>query len=424
MLNIVPVNDARLRMGEFTLSQSFYGTVIERTPTAVSFNMTGIFTDLPAGMVNRFIGVDLAYDDASGSFSGTVTGFEHITNGVVDFRLTDLNISAADLASRASNNRGADGVGGFLFSGGDSFTGSSGVDSILGYGGNDTISAGAGNDVISGESPSFYSRDIRGSQGNSHDVVYGGDGADYIFGGGGNDHLYGFGAVAGPDGNDTIDGSEGSDYIQGNGGDDVLEGGDGSDRIQGGSGNDIIRGDASLSEAERYAGNDTINGNRGDDTISGGGGNDVIRGGQGYDSLTGGTGYNLLFGDLGDDTLDGSQGISILTGGDGADIFSFGGGGGQSFVNAAHITDFQVGVDKILLAASRPPTSVVVIGYAEDEAQLQTLIQNQARKNVRPEDTIFVGYHLDGAFIYKPGNSLVVLDKFNAENLSLNDFIV
>lgn len=304
MVTITPINGLPLRMG-FLLSQSLYGTVVDHSPTSVSFDMTGTWPDA-SGMVNRFNGYGLAYDEASERFEGTVTSYEHLVNGVVDFRLSNLNFAASDLVSLTSNNRLVDPVGHRFFGGDDNITGSNEQDAILGYAGNDTIYAGGGDDYINAEYPSMYPRDVPGTTGNGHDVVHGGAGSDSIFGGGGNDHLYGFGPTAGIDGNDTIEGDLGSDYIQGNAGDDLLIGGEGSDRMQGGADNDVMYGGK---------GNDSLNGNRGDDSIDSGLGNDFIRGGQGDDTILASDGDDTVLGDLGADYLDG---------GAGSDTFVFG----------------------------------------------------------------------------------------------------
>jgi hypothetical protein len=65
----------------------------------------------------------------------------------------------------------------FIYSGSDSFTGSSGNDVINSFGGDDTVHAGAGDDII------------RGGDGN--DSLFGEDGSDTFYSGNGNDSLDG-----------------------------------------------------------------------------------------------------------------------------------------------------------------------------------------------------------------------------------------
>jgi Ca2+-binding RTX toxin-like protein len=85
-------------------------------------------------------------------------------------------------------------------------------------------------------------------------------------------------------------------------------------------------------------------------------------GGSGNDSdniLVGNSGWNSLFGGAGNDTIDGGAGDDVISGGSGHDILT-GGTGADKFVfdaaltsgNSDHITDFQVGVDKIVLSSS------------------------------------------------------------------------
>lgn len=80
-------------------------------------------------------------------------------------------------------------------------------------------------------------------------------------------------------------------------------------------------------------------------SLRGGAGDDELRGGAGSDSLFGGTGRNILFGGEGNDLLNVSGDGDILTGGAGKDRFIFDAG----FDSTATITDFQVGIDKIVL---------------------------------------------------------------------------
>lgn len=408
MVTISALNGLPLRMGSFVLSQSLYGTVVQQNSTSVSFDMTGVFSDT-SNMINRFNGFGLFYDEENDRFEGVVTSFEHLTNGVVDFRLSSLNIAASDLAGWVSNNRGVDGIGARFFLGDDSITGSANDDSILGYAGNDTITAGAGDDRINAESPSIYPQSVKGTHGNAHDLVFGGEGSDYIIGGGGNDHLYGFGASAGIDGNDTIDGGEGADYIQGNAGQDSLDGGDGSDRMQGGAENDLMLGGT---------GNDSMNGNRGDDYVQGGGGHDSLRGGQGNDTIAGGGGDDILAGDLG---------IDILTGGADRDIFQFGGdaslfaGAGADVVGdfENNIDRFQVGYAvQAVLSGAEQGSFASAANLAQQLFDGQTGTNEVAAIEVGTSTYIFYSSNNGGL-----ADSAVELAATAASEISLTDFI-
>ncbi|GCE96841.1 hypothetical protein NIES46_49150 [Arthrospira platensis NIES-46] len=122
--------------------------------------------------------------------------------------------------------------------------------------------------------------------------------------------------------------------------------------IRGTAGNDTLTGTRDADLLLGLDGHDTIKGLGGDDTLMGGFGNDYLDGGPGNDSLVGGGGRDTLIGGAGNDTLNGGAGQDILTGGPGADIFVF--GFGESRVMQAkrrvypdHITDFDIGTDKI-----------------------------------------------------------------------------
>jgi RTX calcium-binding nonapeptide repeat (4 copies) len=125
-------------------------------------------------------------------------------------------------------------------------------------------------------------------------------------------------------------GNAGNDQLFGNGGADTLLGGQGRDRVEGGDGDDVLSG------------------NLGDDVIDGGSGNDVLLGGQDGDMLLGG---------VGDDSLRGDRGADTLTGGAGRDSF-FTDNTGDGTVDV--ITDFQLGVDRIVTPDGLDPASISV----------------------------------------------------------------
>jgi len=128
---------------------------------------------------------------------------------------------------------------------------------------------------------------------------------------------------------------------------DVVNGGAGVDTLNGAFGDDVVRGGS---------GGDRLDGGFGADTLEGWAGDDRIYGEAGNDSLTGGAGADTLVGDFGTDTL---------AGGDGADRFVV------DVFSVDRITDFQAGVDKLVIAASRGPVSQTVMdidgdGQADD----------------------------------------------------------
>lgn len=253
---------------------------------------------------------------------------------------------------------------------------------------------------------------IDGLAGN--DTIYGLGGDDIILGNDGRDVLYGLG------GNDTLDGGNGNDRLFGGDGNDQLIGGAGDDYMDGGTGVDMVdyrtatagvrvnlsittqqdtrgAGRDTIVNVENIAGsnfNDVLTGNAADNFISGGRGADVLRGGDGNDtlitdiadllgdtldggngndSLQSGSGNDILLGGAGNDTLLGSGGQDTLTGGLGADKFIFNNVSDSTLAAADRITDFEVGVDKIVygvakvVSISGPAASqVVMLDYTGD----------------------------------------------------------
>ncbi|MCC5633711.1 hypothetical protein LC613_40515 [Nostoc sphaeroides CHAB 2801] len=140
------------------------------------------------------------------------------------------------------------------------------------------------------------------------------------------------------------------------------------DDVIGTNQNDTIIGDTQNNKLLGNSGNDIIDGVAGNDTIDGGFGNDSLNGGAGADSLVGGAGKDTLLGGAGNDFLTGVNLSSPRAGTNEIDILT-GNGGSDRFVLAdstklyyqstsaaafgvndyADITDFQSGVDKLVL---------------------------------------------------------------------------
>jgi Ca2+-binding RTX toxin-like protein len=161
-------------------------------------------------------------------------------------------------------------------------------------------------------------------------------------------------------GNAVLIGNSLSNVINGSSGNDLLNGGSGADVLIGGSGNDIYVVDNVNDIVTEAAdeGTDTIQSGvtlrladnvenltlTGRSAINGTGNDD---GGLGDDTLDGGAGNDVLLGGGGDDYVIGGNGIDVLTGGDGADRFLFDKLIGRTNIDT--ITDFESGIDKILL---------------------------------------------------------------------------
>ncbi len=135
-------------------------------------------------------------------------------------------------------------------------------------------------------------------------------------------------ALTGTQFDDQIWGQGGDDSIYGNAGNDMLFGGTGADLIDGQSGADVVSGGSGRSTLWSF----------GTDEVSS------------ADTLLGGDGDDVLMGYAGADTLNGEAGDDILTGGGGRDTFIFTGGNDR-------ITDFQLGVDRLLISSELVPSN-------------------------------------------------------------------
>lgn len=127
--------------------------------------------------------------NASGQLTGgTFTGMDLSSNSVLQVSTKGYSINIVSLVNNPTLYTDA-----YVYSGNDTFNGSSGVDVLRAYAGNDTLNGNAGNDSLSGEA-----------------------------------------------GNDTLKGGAGNDSLQGGAGNDVLYGGMGKDVLSGGAGADVF----------------------------------------------------------------------------------------------------------------------------------------------------------------------------------------
>ncbi len=234
------------------------------------------------------------------------------------------------------------------------------ADEIYGLAGNDTISGLGGSDYLYG--------------GDGRDVLYGNDGSDALYGNAGNDRLFGgagYDLLNGGAGDDYMDGGADGEYYnavsyldasagvrvnlsltgqqdtRGAGRDTIINVAD----IHGSNFNDTLIGNAFANQIRGNGGRDNLQGGAGNDhlwsgidylgdTLSGGDGNDRLSGSNGDDRLSGGNGNDIIRGDYG---------LDVMTGGAGADQFHF---SQMDVIDGAvarnQITDFQIGVDKLV----------------------------------------------------------------------------
>ncbi len=158
--------------------------------------------------------------------------------------------------------------------------------------------------------------------------------------------------LEGGDGADTLAGGGGADTLAGGAGDDVYVLDDALDLVveAAGAGVDTVQFLLSTTGATFTLGAEIENGtllSTGLVNLAGNALANVLTGGGGANLLTGGAGADTLSGGTGDDTLSGGSGADRLTGGSGYDAFRF---DILPDAGADVITDFAVGVDKILLS--------------------------------------------------------------------------
>ncbi len=180
-------------------------------------------------------------------------------------------------------------------------------------------------------------------------IEIGGTYDDLLLSGGGNDRLDGGG------GNDTLFAGGGNDIVNGGTGNDLMIGGDGAgnDSYDGGKGIDTVKYTSAMAGITVDMAKGTASSSAGGDTA--GIGTDKLKGienliaGNYADTLIGSKDANVIEGRSGNDTIDGGLGSDTLIGGAGADRFFF--STKPAANNIDTISDFEVGIDKLVLSA-------------------------------------------------------------------------
>lgn len=125
------------------------------------------------GKVQDYYGTGVELDMDGFPVAGTLTGTTYTVNGVQQYTVTNLNHDLPDAIALWSNSDPT--LLNFLFSGADTFNGSSGADVLNGYNGNDKLNGNGGADKLNG--------------GSGIDTLNGGTGKDILNGGADNDTL-------------------------------------------------------------------------------------------------------------------------------------------------------------------------------------------------------------------------------------------
>ena len=225
--------------------------------------------------------------------------------------------------------------------------GAKGNDTLDGGGGNDTLIGGSGNDIYIVRGPGATVVELPGE---GTDKIQSFISFDLGLNGA---HVENLDLLGASPINGT--GNELANVITGNVADNILDGGFDAagkivDQLKGGGGNDtyIVRDIYDKVSESSNQGTDTVQSFVGY-TLGSNVENLEL---QGADPLkgTGNSLANVITGNSGANVLNGKAGDDILSGGDGADVFVFDTNlSTTKTLNVDHITDFEVGVDKIWL---------------------------------------------------------------------------
>ena len=313
----------------------------------------------------------------------------------------------------------------------DVLTGDASDNVLQGDKGNDTLDGGAGADtLIGGTGRDIYVVDSAGDMvlelpGEGTDKVQSFISFDLALNGAEveNLDLIGTSPISGT-------GNALANIITGNSADNILDGGIDApgkivDQLKGGGGNDtyIVRDANDKVTESSNQGIDTVQ-SYVSYTLSSNVENLEL---QGSDQLngTGNSLANTITGNTGSNILNGKTGADILTGGEGADVFLFDTKLSTATTsNVDHITDFEVGIDKIhlenaiftKLAKGEFPTAAFASNISGSDAQ------NEQVRIIYDQSNGFLYYDSDGTGT-KEAIHFVTLDTHPA-NLAATDFFV
>ena len=145
---------ASVNMGHWT----FYETI------SVDGSSTLITEHLAGGRRTEYSGTGFTFDMNQNLVGGTLNGVKHYSGDVLQYQVTGLSHSAAQIYDYLSTDNQQ--VLNYLFNGNDTFYGSAFADTLNGFSGSDTLNGNGGNDNL-----------------------IGGAGVDHVNGGAGNDTM-------------------------------------------------------------------------------------------------------------------------------------------------------------------------------------------------------------------------------------------
>jgi Ca2+-binding RTX toxin-like protein len=425
--------------------------------TLTSFTLSANIEDLKYSGGQSFTGIGNELDNTilGGSGDDFLTGlggYNVLNGGLGGSDTADYSAAPGLISVSLATGGGLNGYGqSDTYISIENITGSNYDDTIIGDGGNntlnggggaDTLVGGAGNDTLIGGAGAANT--MQGGTGNDTYVVqavgdsiveFANEGTDQVQTGlgffilpsnvenlthTGSSDFTGIGNELG----NLIVGGTGNNYLVGFGGNDTLIGGGGGlNTLQGGTGDDIYAVQSTGDSVVEFAGegNDQVQTFLASYTLPANVEQLLFIGNFDHNGV-GNDGNNQLIGAGGNDTLNGLAGNDTLTGNAGADQFVFSTQPGVN--NQDHITDFQAGIDKVVLDHSvfgaLPAGALADDAFAADTAPTANtrIIYNSA--------TGALSYDADGSGGAASPVTFAIIDKLSGNPVAVHasDFLI